>query len=359
MSTDLTFVTNEPGNNLRDRFSALLTGDTRHFDCLVGYFYISGFHKIYPALENVDRVRILVGLQTDRTAYELDSILIFFQREHRTSQFVKARRKVAQRDVQRAQVITIPVSYFELSPSSQFDLNYSVPKHDLLKRISSHAVHLGTITDTKDGIIQSKIGNELFLTKRANAACRRLLVGEDVTRYGITYAGRWVDYRPDEMMRVEKAKGGGGLRLRDRAIFERPKILTRQTADEIIAAYDEENFYYANTLHGTTITDNTYHPHYVLGVLNSRITTWYYRSNTDEEGKVFAQIKIELLRKLPIPKADKSRQRPITQLVDKIVAAKQRDAEADTSALEREIDQLVYALYGLTPEEIKIVESTK
>jgi len=71
MSTDLTFVTNEAGNNLRDRFNTLLTSDTRFFDCLVGYFYISGFHKIYPALENVEKVRILVGLQTDRTAYEL------------------------------------------------------------------------------------------------------------------------------------------------------------------------------------------------------------------------------------------------------------------------------------------------
>src|SRR5438552_3714822 len=71
MSTDLTFITNEAGNHLRDRFSALLTTDTRYFDCLVGYFYISGFHKIYPALESVDKVRILVGLQTDRTAYEL------------------------------------------------------------------------------------------------------------------------------------------------------------------------------------------------------------------------------------------------------------------------------------------------
>ena len=36
--------------------------------------------------------------------------------------------------------------------------------------------------------------------------------------------------------------------------------------------------------------------------------------------------------------------------------SKQRDAEADTSALEREIDKLVYALYGLTPAEIKLVE---
>ena len=41
---------------------------------------------------------------------------------------------------------------------------------------------------------------------------------------------------------------------------------------------------------------------------------------------------------------------------DRILAAKQRDAKADVSALERELDELVYALYGLTPEEIKIVE---
>src|SRR6266446_10468416 len=71
MSTDLTFVTNEPGNNLRDRFSTLLTSDTEFFDCLVGYFYISGFHKIYPALDHVEKIRILVGLKTDRMAYEL------------------------------------------------------------------------------------------------------------------------------------------------------------------------------------------------------------------------------------------------------------------------------------------------
>ena len=46
----------------------------------------------------------------------------------------------------------------------------------------------------------------------------------------------------------------------------------------------------------------------------------------------------------------------IKRLVDRILAAKQGDAEADTSALERETDELVYALYGLTPEEIKLVE---
>ena len=71
VSSDLTFVTNEPGRTLRDRFGTLLTEDTRLFDCLVGYFFISGFYKLYPALENVEKIRILVGLQTDRTTYEL------------------------------------------------------------------------------------------------------------------------------------------------------------------------------------------------------------------------------------------------------------------------------------------------
>jgi len=71
MSSDLTFITNEPGKSLRERFSVLLRDDTRYFDCLVGYFFISGFYKLYPFLEKVERIRILVGIQTNCTAYEL------------------------------------------------------------------------------------------------------------------------------------------------------------------------------------------------------------------------------------------------------------------------------------------------
>ena len=71
MSSDLTFITNEYGKSLSDRFGVLLGTGTRFFDCLVGYFFISGFHKLYPVLESVEKVRILVGLRTDQTAYEL------------------------------------------------------------------------------------------------------------------------------------------------------------------------------------------------------------------------------------------------------------------------------------------------
>ncbi len=71
MSSDLTFITNEPGKNLRDRLGVLLGEDTRLFDCLVGYFFISGFHKLHPALTKTEKIRILIGIKTDRTTYEL------------------------------------------------------------------------------------------------------------------------------------------------------------------------------------------------------------------------------------------------------------------------------------------------
>ncbi|HWM92256.1 MAG TPA: helicase-related protein [Thermoanaerobaculia bacterium] len=71
MSTDLTFLTNEPGKTLRSRFEKLLAADTRLFDCLVGYFFISGFHQLYPVLGSTEKIRILIGLKTDRTSYDL------------------------------------------------------------------------------------------------------------------------------------------------------------------------------------------------------------------------------------------------------------------------------------------------
>ena len=71
MSPDLTFIRNEAGKNLCNRFGVLLGEDTRFFDCLAGYFYISGFYKLYPALTKAEKIRILVGIKTDRATYTL------------------------------------------------------------------------------------------------------------------------------------------------------------------------------------------------------------------------------------------------------------------------------------------------
>jgi len=70
MNTDLSFITNEENQSLKQRFEILIK-DTSFFDCLVGYFYSSGFHAIYQSLKNTEKIRILIGISTSRQTFEL------------------------------------------------------------------------------------------------------------------------------------------------------------------------------------------------------------------------------------------------------------------------------------------------
>ena len=70
MNTDLSFITNEENQSLKKRFEVLIK-DTSFFDCLVGYFYSSGFHAIYQSLENTEKIRILIGISTSRQTFDL------------------------------------------------------------------------------------------------------------------------------------------------------------------------------------------------------------------------------------------------------------------------------------------------
>ena len=67
---DLTFFTNEDGQKLEDRFKKTLK-DVQYFDILVGYFRTSGFYCLYKDFENIDKIRILVGLNTDKKTVEI------------------------------------------------------------------------------------------------------------------------------------------------------------------------------------------------------------------------------------------------------------------------------------------------
>ena len=68
---DLTFFTNEEGHTLYDRFNKILNNNVQFFDILVGYFRSSGFYKMYESMENVEKTRILVGLNLDKKSVEL------------------------------------------------------------------------------------------------------------------------------------------------------------------------------------------------------------------------------------------------------------------------------------------------
>ena len=90
---------------------------------------------------------------------------------------------------------------------------------------------------------------------------------------------------------------------------------------------------------------------FILAILNSNIIDWLFRKTSTNN-----HVNIYELEQLPIPNSTEMESYRIVSLVKEIIELKKNNASADTSALESEIDRLVYQLYGLTEEEIRIVE---
>ena len=91
---------------------------------------------------------------------------------------------------------------------------------------------------------------------------------------------------------------------------------------------------------------------YLLGIMNSKYAPVLLTNLRGGDYHIYP----EHIRNIPIPTATPAQQQEIITLVDKILAEKKANSMADTSELEQEINKLVYSLYGLTKEEIIIVE---
>ncbi len=96
----------------------------------------------------------------------------------------------------------------------------------------------------------------------------------------------------------------------------------------------------------------------LLGILNSTLMSFFFAHLGIQRRGGYQEFKTQYVRELPIPVTSAAEHDAVAELVDRIIAARGRDAEADTAKWEREIDRLVYTLYRLTPEDIAIVEKS-
>lgn len=175
---------------------------------------------------------------------------------------------------------------------------------------------------------------------------KKNLWGEDVTKYNLTWNGKeYINYCE------------GIANPRKPKFFKEKRILVREiTNPSIFACYTEEEYYNDPAL--LIVLDNpSYSIKVLLAILNSKLATFYHFNNAPKATKgSFPKILIEDLKLFPLPRYPEIQQKEIITLVDKILAAKKQDSSADTTEWEKQIDQKVYELYGLTPEEIAIVE---
>ncbi|EGO65554.1 N-6 DNA methylase [Acetonema longum] len=239
----------------------------------------------------------------------------------------------------------------------------STAEMGLLQTIRSRSALLGDIAQVRDGIIQGRVGNELFLGEKPthDGYAKPVLFGQDIHCYQLTPGRQYIWYHSEKLTALERQRTAGreiGLRLREPGIFERPKILSRQTADRIIACMDETGHYYMNTLHSAYVTDPEFNPWYVLAVLNSQLSRFYYTRYTGEAGQAYAQVKIANLKGLPIPRADRESQAGIAHLARQLQNPSTPHDHAGRQVLFTEIDARLFQLLRLTPEEVSLAKGT-
>jgi hypothetical protein len=138
-----------------------------------------------------------------------------------------------------------------------------------------------------------------------------------------------------------------------------PKIIWRQTASRLQATIDHEGRWFRNTIQCAYIKPeygDRIDPYYLLGVVNSKLITFHYNKLVKESGRVFPQVKITHVKKLPLAIPKVADQQSVSSFVKTILDQKKQNPDADVSALEAAINAEVYKLYHLTDAEIAIIE---
>ena len=137
--------------------------------------------------------------------------------------------------------------------------------------------------------------------------------------------------------------------------FSRPKLMTLDNASKNSFTYDEEGLLGTTTVY-SIVPNNEAETKYILGVLNSKCLNYYHKNKSIPQQGGFYRYQALFIQDLPIPESTPAQQQPIIDLVDAILAKKKQNPQADTSVEEKAIDQLVYQLYGLSKEEINLIE---
>ncbi len=194
------------------------------------------------------------------------------------------------------------------------------------------------------------------------------IVGRNLGRYSLENTGKkWIKY------------GHWLAAPRDPNNFVGKRILVQEIAGgkerRIIATYYENELYYSRDIIPIKITEKFPSPFYILGIINSSLITWcHHKRNPKAQKGLFPKVLVSDLERIPIRvinienQKEKSKHDKMVSLVETMFGLNKKLAEAKTdhgkkvlqrqiAATDRQIDNLVYELYNLTEEEIRIVEA--
>ncbi|EIC6251128.1 class I SAM-dependent DNA methyltransferase [Campylobacter jejuni] len=266
-----------------------------------------------------------------------------------------------------------------------------------LKEWQGLNIYRGILTGYNEAfIITTEKRNEILANckdeaekERTAKLIRKMLRGRDIKRYSYEWAGLWVigtfpslkldieqypalkQYLSQFLPRIEQS-GEKGCRKKTSnkwfetqdniayyEEFEKEKIVWNPVSGEYLFSYIKEHIFFNNSLFMMTL--DVFSLKYILAFMNSNCYKWLItlKTNLIQTGS-YAYGAKDKIERLPIPKINSKNEKLADELinsVDEILKAKEQDKNANTQELENKINSLVYKLYNLTEEEIKIIEN--
>lgn len=182
--------------------------------------------------------------------------------------------------------------------------------------------------------------------KKENENYKKEIWGSDFSKYDYSDSNSFVFYGKHLATYV------------DLRFFNQKRLLVREiTSPNIIGCLVTEELVNDPQLISIIPKSNLISLEILWSIINSKLATFYHFNSSPKATKgAFPKILVEDIKNFPLPKIDKNNQEKLTILVDQILSLKKVDAKDDTSKLEGDIDELVYKLYELTPEEIEVVK---
>lgn len=210
----------------------------------------------------------------------------------------------------------------------------------ILQKMFDSGKSLGSLTESKRGAEVSKN----FL--RDNDSGIETLIGQDMRKYSISWSNTYLPTSHKEYRRL-------------RNFFESEAIYLRRVDSMLEATISLGKHYgYNKNVYGIRRRlDCDYGIRYLLACINSKVVDFYYKKKfSTKKTDVFPEIQTYLYEQLPIPSASKDIQNRIENLVDEILTVKLQSHGVATTSQEQEVDNLFYHLYGLTYNEVLIVD---
>lgn len=207
---------------------------------------------------------------------------------------------------------------------------------ETLNKMSKNAKQLGNV-------LKSKRGAEIGKSKLKESTGIPCLIGSDIQRYETKFQNTFIESEENEYLRLIE-------------IFSKDDIiLLRRVSKDLVATIPNQKFAFNKNLYGLYLFDKEYSLNFLLALLNSKALNFYYKNRfSTKKEDVFPEIQTYLFEQLPIPQISKEEQRPFEEFVEQILTKKERGENTD--AEERRIDEMVYSLYHLTPDEINHIE---